>query len=194
VQVDEVVTKFQSTDYSPIVGQVKAKQPDAVVTILAFPEAAAYLKQAKLQGLTAPVYGYGPTGDEGLIKLAGDAANGFHAVSFTKPSLDPSPAMESYRAALKEFAPKEQPSSNSAASFAGAMAFAEVLKTIKGDITPQSITNALSSAQTVETGMLPPLKWGKDAHLGTNQLQRVEVQDGKFVAQGEFVAAPPLAH
>jgi branched-chain amino acid transport system substrate-binding protein len=194
VQVDEVVTKFQSTDYSPIVGQVKAKQPDAVVTILAFPEAAVYLKQAKLQGLTAPVYGYGPTGDEGLIKLAGDAANGFHAVSFTKPSLDPSPAMESYRAALKEFAPKEQPSSNSAASFAGAMAFAEVLKTIRGDITPESITKALSSAQTVETGMLPPLKWGKDAHLGTNQLQRVEVQDGKFVAQGEFVAAPPLAH
>ena len=30
---------------------VKAKNPDAVVLILAFPEAAAYLKQAKLQGL-----------------------------------------------------------------------------------------------------------------------------------------------
>jgi hypothetical protein len=42
--------------------------------------------------------------------------------------------------------------------------------------------------------MLPPLKWGKDAHLGTNQLQRVEVRDGKFVADGGFVAAPALAH
>lgn len=194
VQVEEVVTKFQSTDYSPIVGQVKAKKPDAVVTILAFPEAAAYLKQAKLQGLTAPVYGYGPEADEGLIKLAGDAAQGFHAVSFTKPSLDPSPAMEQYRTALKQYAPKEQPSSNSAASYAGAMAFAEVLKTIKGDVTPQSIAQAFGAAGTVDTGILPPLKWGKDAHLGTNQLQRVEVQDGKFVAQGEFVAAPPLAH
>jgi len=194
VQVDEVVTKFQSTDYSPIVGQVKAKRPDAVVTILAFPEAAAYLKQAKLQGLDVPAYGYGPTGDEGLIKLAGDAANGFHAVSFTKPSLDPSPAMEEYRTALKQYAPKEQPSSNSAASYAGAMAFAEVLKTIKGEINSQSIAKALASASAVDTGMLPPLKWSKDAHLGTNQLQRVEVKDGKFVAQGEFVAAPALAH
>ena len=192
MQVEEVVTKFQSTDYSPIIGRVKAKQPDAVVTILAFPEAAAYLKQAKLQGLTAPVYGYGPTGDEGLIKLAGDAADGFHAVSFTKPALDPSPAMEQYRAALKQYAPKESPSSNSAASFAGAMAFAEVLKSIKGDITPQAIAQALASTKTVETGMLPPLNWGKDAHLGTNQLQRVVVEDGKFVAQGEFVAAPAL--
>src|SRR4051794_25751207 len=140
VQVDEVVTKFQSTDYSPIVGQVKAKRPDAVVTILAFPEAAAYLKQAKLQGLDVPAYGYGPTGDEGLIKLAGPAAEGFHSVAFTKPALDPSPAMEAYRAALKQFAPSEQPSSNSATAYAGAMAFAKVLKTIKGDITPQTIS------------------------------------------------------
>jgi len=194
VQVDEVVTKFQSTDYSPIIGQVKAKKPDAVVTILAYPEAAAYLKQAKLQGLTAPVYGYGPEADEGLIKLAGVAADGFHAVSLTKPALDPSPAMEQYRAALKKYAPKEQPSSNSAASYAGALAFAEVLKKVKGDVTPQSIAQALSSAGTVDTGILPPLKWGKDAHLGTNQLQRVAVQDGKFVAQGQFMAAPPLAH
>jgi branched-chain amino acid transport system substrate-binding protein len=193
VQVDEVVTKFQSSDYSPIVGQVKSKKPDAVVLILAFPEAAAYLKQAKLQGLTVPAYGYGPTSDEGLIKLGGDAANGFHAVSFTKPALDPSPAMEQYRAALKQYAPKEQPSSNSAASYAGAMAFAEVLKSIKGDVTSQSISEALAAQKTVDTGMLPPLSWSKDAHLGTNQLQRVEVQDGKFVAQGEFVDAPQLA-
>ena len=101
--------------------------------------------------------------------------------------------MEAYRAALKQYAPKEQPSSNSAASYAGAMAFAEVLKSIKGDITSQSISEALAAKKTVDTGMLPPLNWSKDAHLGTNQLQRVEVQDGKFVAQGEFVDAPPLA-
>lgn len=193
VQVEEVVTKFQSTDYSPIVGQVKAKRPDAVVTILAFPEAAAYLKQAKLQGLTVPVYGYGPEADEGLIKLAGGAAEGFHAVSFTKPALDPSPAMEQYRQALKKYAPSEQPSSNSAAAFAGAMAFAEVLKKVKGDVTPQTIAQAFTNAGTVETGILPPLTWGKDSHLGTNQLQRVVIKSGKFVAEGGFVNAPRMA-
>ena len=91
MRVDEVVTKFQSTDYSPIVGQVKAKQPDAVVTILAFPEAAAYLKQAKLQGLDAPVYGYGPEADEALIGLAGDAAEGFHAVVVHEAGARPEP-------------------------------------------------------------------------------------------------------
>jgi branched-chain amino acid transport system substrate-binding protein len=194
VQVDEVVTKFQSTDYSPIVGQIKAKQPDAVVTILAFPEAAAYLKQAKLQGLDVPAYGYGPDADEGLLKLAGSAAEGFHSVAFTKPAQDPSPAMEAYRTALKKYAPSEQPSSNSATAYAGAMAFAKVLKTIKGDITPQSISKAMGAAGTIDTGMLPPLQWSADKHLGTDELQRVTIKDGKFVAEGDFQAAPKLAH
>ena len=189
-QVEEVVAKFQSTDYGPIVGRVKAAKPDAVVTILAFPEAAAYLKQARLQGLTAPVYGYAPDSDEGLIKLAGDAAEGFHAVSLTKPALDPSPEMQTYRAALQKYAPGERPSSNSAAAYAGALAFAEVLKKIKGEVTPRSIADAFASAGTVETGVLPPLTWSRGSHLGTDQLQRVTVKDGRFVAEGGFVAAP----
>jgi ABC-type branched-subunit amino acid transport system substrate-binding protein len=193
VQVDQVVTKFQSTDYSPIVGQVKAKHPDAVVTILAFPEAAAYLKEAKLQGLNVPVYGYGPDADEGLIKLAGASAEGFHAVSFTKPALDPSPAMQQYRDALKKYAPGEQPSSNSAAAYGGALAFAKVIKTVKGAVTPQSIAQAFARAGTVDTGILPPLRWSQGSHLGTDQVQRVVVKGGKFVAQGGFIDAPKLA-
>jgi branched-chain amino acid transport system substrate-binding protein len=191
-KVTEQVVKFQTTDYSPIVGQLKGKNPDAVVLILAFPEAAAFLKQAKLQGLNVPAYGYAPTADEGLIKLAGDAANGFNAVSLTKPAMDPSPEMEKYRAALKKYAPKEQPSGNSAASYAAAEAFAEVLKTIKGDVNPKSIAAAFAKGGTIETGILPPLEYSKDKHLGATQIQRVTVKDGKFVAQGGFSTPPSV--
>lgn len=192
VNVTEQVVKFQTSDYGPIVGQLKGKNPDAVILILAFPEAAAFLKQAKLQGLKVPAYGYAPTADEGLIKLAGDAANGFNAVSLTKPALDPSPEMEEYRAALKKSAPKEQPSGNSAASFAAAKAFGEVVKTIKGDVSPQSISAAFTKGGTIETGILPPLEYSKDKHLGATQVQRVTVKDGKFVAEGEFITPPPV--
>ncbi|HEX6023938.1 MAG TPA: ABC transporter substrate-binding protein [Solirubrobacter sp.] len=191
--VEEVVVKFQTTDYGPIVGQVKGKTPDAVITILAFPEAAAYLKQAKRQGLDVPTYGYGPDADEGLVKLAGADAEGFHAVSLTKPATDPSPEMEAYRDALAKYAPGETPGVNSAMSYASAKAFAEILKSIKGDITPQAITQAMAKAGTVETGILPPLSWSNDKHLGTDELQRVVVKDGKWVAEGNFVAAPAVA-
>jgi len=192
VNVTEQVVKFQTTDYSPIVGQLKSKNPDAVVLILAFPEAAAFLKQAQLQGVNVPAYGYAPTADEGLVKLAGDAAEGYHAVSLTKPSMDPSPAMEEYRAALKQYAPKEQPSSNSAASFAAAKTFGEVLKTIKGDITSESINAAFEKAGTIETGILPPLTYSAEQHLGGTQLQRVAVKDGVFVAEGDFTTPPSV--
>lgn len=190
--VTEQVVKFQTTDYGPIIGQLKGKNPDAVVLILAFPEAAAFLKQAKLQGLKVPAYGYAPTADEGLIKLAGDAADGFNAVSLTKPAMDPSPEMEKYRTALKKYAPKEQPSGNSAASYAAAEAFAEVLKTIKGDVNPKSIAAAFAKGGTIETGILPPLEYSKDKHLGATQIQRVTVKNGKFVAEGGFSTPPSV--
>jgi branched-chain amino acid transport system substrate-binding protein len=192
VKVTEQVVKFQTTDYSPIVGELKGKNPDAVVLILAYPEAAAFLKQAKLQGVNVPAYGYAPTADEGIIKLAGEAANGYHAVSLTKPAMDPSPEMKEYRTALKKFAPKEQPSGNSAASYAAAKAFAEVLKTVKGDVTPKSIAAAFAKGGTIETGILPPLKYSKDKHLGATQIQRVVVKNGKFVAQGGFSTPPAV--
>jgi branched-chain amino acid transport system substrate-binding protein len=192
VSVDELVVKFQTTDYAPIVGQVREKHPDAVVLILAFPEAAAYLKAAQLQGVDAPAYGYAPTGDEGLIKLAGDAAEGFHAISLTKPALDPSPAMKKYREALEKYAPKEQPSVNSATNYANAKAFAEVAKTIKGDITSESIVKAFENAGSIKTGILPPLKWSADQHLGTDQVQRIQVKNGKWVAIGDFIPAPSI--
>jgi branched-chain amino acid transport system substrate-binding protein len=192
VSVDELVVKFQTTDYSPIAGQVKAKNPDAVVLILAFPEAAAYLKQAQLQGLDIPAYGYAPTADEGLIKLGGKATEGFRAVSLNKPAMDPSAEMAEYRKALKQYAAGEQPSANSATAYAAAKSFAEVVKGIDGDVTPASIAKAFESAGPIETGILPPLKWDRENHLGTNQIQRVEVKGGKFVAVGDFTEPPPV--
>src|SRR5262249_5177637 len=76
--------KFQTTDYSPVVAQVKAKKPDAVVLILASPEAAAFLKEAKLQGLSVPAYGYAPTAAASTLTLAAGAAEGFKAVQLVK--------------------------------------------------------------------------------------------------------------
>jgi hypothetical protein len=41
--------------------------------------------------------------------------------------------------------------------------------------------------------MLPPLEWSAGKHLGTDALQRVSIKDGKFVAEGDFQAAPKLS-
>ncbi len=193
VSVNEVVVKFQTTDYSPIVAQVKAKKPDAVVSVLSFPELAAFLKQAKLQGLGAKVYSYTGAADEGVLKLAGNAAEGLRMLSLTKLPDDAGPAMAEYRAAMAKYEPSVKPSLSSAATYAAAKTFAEVVKGIRGDITPSTIAAAFAKAGTVDTGILPPLKYSATQHLGTDQVQRLEVRGGKFTADGSFSAPPAVA-
>jgi len=189
VKVTKVPVKLNTSDYSPVVAQVKTASPDAVVLILPVPEAAAYLKQAKLQGVTAQAYGYAPDADPGLLKLAGGAAEGFRTLSLTKLPTDISdPAVASYVAALKQYAPDQTPSFYSIYSYAGAKAFIQVLKGIKGDITPAAISQALESASGVETGLLPPLTFSSSQHLGTDQVIRLTVSSEAFTAQGGFTS------
>jgi branched-chain amino acid transport system substrate-binding protein len=191
--VSELVVKFQTTDYSPVAGQVKAKNPDAVVAVLSFPELAAFLKQARLQGLDVPAYSYTGAADEGMLKLAGKAAEGLHVLSLTKLPDDDGPAMKEFREAMAKYEPGQKQTLSVAATYAAAKAFAEVVKEIKGDITSQSIADAFANASTVETGILPPLEFGPHKHLGTDKVQRVVVRNGKFEAVGDFRTPPPVA-
>ena len=193
VSVSELVVKFQTTDYSPVVAQVKRKNPDAVVTVLSFPELSAYLKQAKLQGLDVPAYSYTGAADEGLLKLAGSAAEGLKLLSLTKLPDDDSPAMREYRAAMAKYEPGQKPTLSSAATYAAAKAFTEVVKGIKGDVTPTTIADAFAKAGSVETGILPPLEFSSSTHLGTDEVQRVVVRGGKFEAVGDFRKPPAVA-
>jgi branched-chain amino acid transport system substrate-binding protein len=189
VQTAKVSVKLGSTDYSPVVAQVKAKSPDAVVLITPVPEAAAYLKQAKLQGVTATPYGYAPIADPGLLKLAGDAAEGVRTLSLTKlPTDTADPAVAAYVAALKKYAPDQTPSFYSIYTYAAAKAFAKILEGISGDITPESIAEAAESGTPIDTGLLPPLTFTSSQHLGTNQVIRLVVKDGAFSAEGGFMA------
>ena len=66
-----MVVKFGSTDFGPYVSEVKKKDPDAVFLVLPVPEAAAYLNEAALQGLDAPVYAYAPPATGALISWPG---------------------------------------------------------------------------------------------------------------------------
>jgi branched-chain amino acid transport system substrate-binding protein len=185
---DRVVVKFGSTDFSPYVAEVKEKQPDAVLLILPVPEAAAYLNEAALQGLDTPVYAYAPPATGALVELAGENAEGFRAVSLTLPPTSDDPAVKEYREAMEKYAPKQEPDFYSIANFAWAKAFAEIAKTIDGEINKESLTEAMESAENVVTGIAPPMSFSSDGHLGTHAVMRVEVQNGEFVSVGDFVA------
>jgi branched-chain amino acid transport system substrate-binding protein len=190
--VQQVSVKSGTTDYAPIVSQIKGIGPDAVVLITPYTEAAAYLKAAKQQGVTAQSYGYTPATDTGLVKLAGADAEGFKGVQLTKPLSDSSAGMQDYKAAMAKYEPGVALSFYSLTTYAEAKAFVQAVKKINGAVTSASIAKALESGGPFDTGLLAPLSFSGDKHLGTNEVQRLVVKGGQLVAVGDFYAPPQV--
>lgn len=188
--VSTLPVKLGTTDYAPVVSQVRAAAPDAVMLILPTQEAAAYLKEAKLQGVTAPAYGYGPTASSTTVTLAGDAAEGFRAVSLVRVPSDPSPEMQQFRDAMAKYAPDQPADFSTLLGYANAAAFAEIAKTIDGPITAESIVAAYENAGHVSTGVGPDMSFSATQHIGTRDVLRTYVEGGEWVADGDFVSAP----
>jgi branched-chain amino acid transport system substrate-binding protein len=188
--VTTLPVKLGTTDYAPVVSSVRAAAPDAVMLIVPAPEAAAYLKEAKLQGVAAPAYGYAPTASSTTVTLAADAAEGFRAVSLTKVPSDPSPEMQQFRDAMAKYAPDQPADFSTLLGYANAAVFAEIAKTINGPITAESLVAAYENVGNVSTGVAPDMSFSDTVHIGTREVLRTVVQGGEWVAEGDFVSAP----
>lgn len=190
VAVKTLPVKYHTTDYSPIISQVKSAAPDAVVLILSPEEAAAYLKEAALQKSEAPAYGYAPQTSTALLELAGDSAEGFHTVSLVRSPDDEGPEVSEFRDAMAKYAPEAKADFVTLTAFGRAKIFCEVVGSIDGEVTGESIAEAFASASSVETGIFPEMKFSEDQHLGTRAVQRHVVTKGAFVPVGDFYTPP----
>ncbi|MFD6281833.1 ABC transporter substrate-binding protein [Streptomyces sp. NPDC060209] len=190
IDVKRLKVKLQTTDYSPVISKVKARKPDAVVLILQASEAASYLKEAKLQGLDAPSYGYAPVAAQSTLTLAGKAAEGVKSVQLVKSPHDDDPAIKEFRAAMAKYEPGQPADFITLWGWEAAKAFVEIAKTIDGPVTSESLTRAYEKARHVDTGVGPVLSFGAGRHLGTRDVQKVVVRNGRWESQGDFFTPP----
>ncbi|WP_155059706.1 ABC transporter substrate-binding protein [Streptomyces blattellae] len=190
VEVDRVSVKYQTTDYTPVISKVKAADTQAVILILTSPEAAAFVKEAKLQGLDLPTYAYAPVAAESTVSLAKDAAEGLKAVQLVKAPSDSDPAVKEFRTAMAEYEPDETAGFLALWGWSNAKVFAEIAKTIKGPVTSQSITAAYEKASKVDPGVSPVMSFSASNHLGTRSVQRVVVENGVWTSVGDFYTPP----
>lgn len=190
VEVDRLTVKFATTDYTPVISKVKAKNPDAVVLILTSPEAAAYLKEARLQGLKQATYAYAPVAAESTIALAKDAAEGLKAVQLVKAPSDADPAVREFRTAMAKYEPGQDAGFLALWGWSNAKVFAQIVKTVKGPVTSAAITEAYEKATAVDPGVSPVMRFGAKDHLGTRSVQRVVVKKGVWVSSGDFYTPP----
>ncbi|MEU0074872.1 ABC transporter substrate-binding protein [Streptomyces sp. NPDC006332] len=190
VEVDRLAVKYQTTDYTPVISKVKAAKTQAVILILTSPEAAAFVKEAKLQGLSLPTYAYAPVAAESTIALAKDAAEGLKAVQLVKAPSDADPSVKEFRTAMAKYEPGQTAGFLALWGWSNAKVFAEIAKTVKGPVTAQSITAAYQKATKVDPGVSPVMNFSATNHLGTRDVQRVEVKNGVWTSVGDFYTPP----
>lgn len=191
VEVDRLPVKYQTTDYTPVISKVKAAKTQAVVLILTSPEAAAFLKEAKLQGLSLPTYAYAPVAAESTVSLAKDAAEGLKAVQLVKAPSDQDPAVQEFRAAMAKYEPGQSAGFLALWGWSNAKVFAQIAKTVKGPVTSQSLTAAYQKASDVDPGVSPVMRFSAGNHIGTRSVQRVVVKNGVWTSVGDFYTPPP---
>ena len=188
--VRDLSVKFNTTDYAPIALQVKNMHPDAVVAILATGELVAYLKQAAQQGLKTGVYSYAPNASADVVRLAGADAEGLKSEAWTLPPDDTASAgVKEFVTAMAKYEPTITPDYESLFMWAAAKVAAQALMKINGTINKDSIVKALESLNNYDSGVMPPVSYSATTHLGSNQVQRVQLTGGKWVTVGKYVSA-----
>jgi hypothetical protein len=58
---------------------------------------------------------------------------------------------------------------------------------INGKITRDSYLKALETMTNYDSGLMPPITFSSTQHLGTDQVQRVQITNGKWVTVGKYV-------
>ncbi len=190
VNVRDLSVKFNTTDYAPIVLQVKNTHPDAVVLILSTAELVAYLKQAAQQGLKTGVYTYAPNASADVVRLAGADAEGLKSEAFTLPPDDTSsPGIKEFVAAMQKYEPSIAPDYESLFTWALCKITVAAINRINGTIDKDSIAKALEGLSEYDSGVMPPVTYSPKQHLGATQVQRVHLTGGKWNLVGKYVGA-----
>jgi len=186
-KVEMMPVKIGTTDYAPIALEVAAKKPDAIVFIGTIIELAALAKELKQQNVETQLFTYGGNVTNDLINLGGDAVEGLRSVSLSYTIDSDQPAVKEYRDALAKFAPNEKPDYGSLLTFALAKVAAEGIRLADEPLTRENLVKGFEKLKDYDSGIIGKVTITPDMHLGTTQVLRVEVKDGKWAPIGEFI-------
>lgn len=186
-QVSLMPVKMGTSDYAPVALELAGKAPDAVVFIGTIQELAALARELRQQQVTARLYTYGGNVSNDLIALGGPAVEGLRSVSLTRTPDSDAPAVVAYRAALAKYAPNEKPDFGSLLSYALAMVTTEAIRNAHEPLTRESLMASFEAMRDYDTGIMGKITLTPENHLGTRAVIPVEIRDGHWVAQGDFV-------
>jgi branched-chain amino acid transport system substrate-binding protein len=185
VSIELYPVKFLTQDYGPIALDIIGKKPDAIVAIQQLTELVLLAKSIHQQGQHFPIYTDARNVSEAMLELGGEALEGLKAVSYTNPPGTDTPAIQEYRDALAKYSPGEKPDFSSLVMYGAMKIFIEAVRRIDGPINRPSLLSSLLTIDNFETGILPPVTYNLDRHLGVTAVVRLQVSGGKWIVAGD---------
>lgn len=157
--------------------QVRDSKPDLVVLHSYYNDAALIIQQARLVGITTPIFADGAAYSPQLISLAGSAANGVILTAEFLPT-DPRPEVQAF---VKRYQKTYNaiPDGFAEGAFDALNVLIWAVKT--GGATRDGIFNALRTGKNIPSLQYGPFQFGPDRRVAQYKSYLVEVKDGQFV-------------
>ena len=181
--VDEQTWERDSTTYGPqILSFIDSGVTDVYIGT-GDTQFAQFLLEADQLGLDARFWGSTGTISANSIELAGDLSEGAYGVNVISSANGDKPGLNEYREAMFEAGATEaQISTASLLAYTGGLVLEEGLTRAGDCLNTASLAAAFESITDFSTGgIMRPLNFSSENHLGNNDVIILQVQDGVWV-------------
>ncbi|WP_313800197.1 ABC transporter substrate-binding protein [Cytobacillus sp.] len=188
--VDEQIIDVQALDAISQLLNMEKKKPDYAIIQQTWGATATILKDAKKLGIDTQFIGLNWATGEGLIPLAGDAAEGFIGVVTHAFPYEDLPGMEEIKKYLEEKGEKlDDKNQKFIQGWVSAKIMVEAIKIADDPTTGEGIRKGIEQLKDLDLGGLAaPVTFTSDNHAGTGKIRLAEVKGGKFEVITDYIS------
>ncbi len=191
--VNDVVVPLQALDVTSQMVNMQKDNPDYAIVQNTSSPVATVLKDAKRLGIKTKFIGLNWAADEKLIKLAGDAAEGYMGIIQFAFPYENVPGLKEIKDYVASSGQKwEDKNQKYVAGWATGKIFVEGIRRAaeKGPVNGESIKAAMETMKDYDlNGLGPSVTFTAQSHRGTAKARLGTVKDGKFIMT-DYITAP----
>ncbi|MEH7124959.1 ABC transporter substrate-binding protein [Bacillus sp. JJ1532] len=187
--VDEQIIELQTLDATSQLLNMEKKNPDYALIQQTWGATATILKDAKKLGIDTQFIGLNWATGEGLLPIAGDAAEGFIGVVTHAFPYEDLPGIAEIKEYLEGKGEKlEDKNQKFIQGWVSAKIMVEGMKLADDPTTGEGIRGGLEKLSNLDLGGLAaPVSFSADNHAGTNQIRLAKVENGKFEIFTDYI-------
>ena len=172
-----------TTEVTGALKAISPSKPDAILMVGTYGACAEFIKQARAVGLKETIYcNISFVGTKALVKALGEEAEGVIISQVVPHPVGSSvPVVESYRAALKKYAPDATPDWISLEGYLTGRVFAALVERAGPELTRASFAAALQNPAPLELNGLTAT-FGPNDNQGFDRVYLTQVKGGKIVS------------